>query len=110
MVEYDDGDKVWHTLGDVSFAADTTSAEADTVCTDEWEALELRCCITRTPLTEPARGRACAHLPHCNLSALRDYVARLRQCPYAGCDGARSGIRTLSLPICSEMLAQRLLS
>lgn len=39
------------------------------------------------PLTDPARGEGCTHAPCCNYPELRDYVARTKSCPVAGCSG-----------------------
>ena len=44
-----------------------------------------RCAISLGPLTDPAKGARCAHLPQCNYETLREYTSRVKKCPIAGC-------------------------
>ena len=44
-----------------------------------------RCALSLGPLTDPAKGARCAHLPLCNYETLREHTSRVRTCPVAGC-------------------------
>ena len=75
--------------GKAAAAAQREAAlEADddvVVCDAEWQQMDLRCCISLAPLTDPAKGVGCKHLPRCNYGTLRAYAARMKVCPVAGC-------------------------
>ena len=43
------------------------------------------CAISHLPLLDPARGEACVHPALCNFDELRQFAARAKVCPIAGC-------------------------
>ena len=65
--------------------------EREGVVADEWERFELRCVLSFTPLTDPAKGSSCMHRACFNYDVLRDYVGRvgkagqIKECPLATC-------------------------
>ena len=84
-VSYDNGDKHWHHPDDaweyrvLAAASEVVSSAAD------WQRIETRCCLSMQALTDPACGAKCGHAARCNYQELRDYAARTRACPVAGC-------------------------
>ena len=60
---------------------------ADVVGSD-WTALRLRCEVSFSRLTDPAKGSACLHIAKCNLATLRQYAGQ--PCPCCSALIARS--------------------
>lgn len=96
-VKYDDdqsgasGGTVWHIHGaggDVQVEQRPPEAFQD-VMESGWQQLKLTCAISHERLTEPAKGSSCAHVACCNITPLRNAVARLSKakvCPVFGCN------------------------
>ena len=81
---------VWYDDDGLVFEEDFRRGHARLLQDDQWQRLELRCCLTGAALTDPAILPGCAHHARCNHPAL---VRSLREshgnCPVAGCSTRR---------------------
>jgi len=90
---YDDG------IGDDGGDGGSDDDGIERIC--GWVKLSLRCALSLQPLTDPAKGDTCTHLPMCNYHELRDFVGRsnavamsrssggqlrAKLCPIMGCE------------------------
>ena len=87
----EDGQVLWHDPRSKPFRPITLlldnsshSATGELSC-EHWMRHPLRCAITHSRLTSPAKCGTCRHLPSCNYDALVQYVRSRRGCPIFGC-------------------------
>ena len=84
--QFDDGTLTWIDPRYARLRLAKVPVAASTDTDENTLRISTRCCLSFTPLIDPARGEDCTHMARCNHDALLDCIGSSRSCPVAGCD------------------------